>query len=81
MQEPSAEVLELIIPILAIAGGILVAIVYMVFEAVRKMSQTRSREASRREIAAYVAEGSISPDDAVRLLNSGKSAKAADIKS
>jgi hypothetical protein len=34
----------------------------------RAVAQTRAREQSRREIAAYVAEGSIAPQDAALLL-------------
>lgn len=56
-------------------GGILVAIVAMITDAIRKMAQTRAREETRREIAAYVAEGSISPDDAAKLLAAGSSLK------
>jgi hypothetical protein len=33
--------------------------------------ETRARETTRREIAAYVAEGSIAPEDAQRLLANG----------
>lgn len=36
-----------------------------------KVEQTQAREETRREIAAYVAEGSISPDDAAKLLSVG----------
>ena len=35
-------------------------------------AKAKAREESRREIAAYVAEGTISPDDAVRLINAGE---------
>ena len=56
-------------------GGILVAIVAVITDAIRKVAQTRAREESRREIAAYVAEGSISPDDATKLLAAGGSLK------
>ena len=33
--------------------------------------RTRSREKTKREIAAYVAEGSIGPEDGARLLEAG----------
>lgn len=36
-----------------------------------KLRQTVAREETRRELAAYVAEGSISPDDAAKLMASG----------
>lgn len=38
------------------------------FDAVRKTSQSRHRERTRRELFAYVAEGSISAEDAQNLL-------------
>ena len=40
--------------------------------AVTKLATTRARERTKREIAAYVAEGSIDPDKAVAMLNAGK---------
>ena len=54
-------------------GGFCVAIVAIIAEAVRKTIQTKAREESRREIAAYVAEGTITPDDAAKLLAAGGS--------
>jgi hypothetical protein len=57
-----------LIPVIAIVGGITVALVAIVFGTVKSMLDTRAREATKREIAAYVAEGSISPDDAERLI-------------
>jgi hypothetical protein len=54
-------------------GGFVVAITAIIAEAIRKTAQTKAREESRREIAAYVAEGTISPDDAARLLAAGGS--------
>ncbi len=49
-------------------GGILVAIVAIVAGSVRSVSRTRAREHTRREVAAYVAEGSMTPADAERIL-------------
>lgn len=63
--------LESLIPIIAIMGGVAVALVAIVTSAITKASQTRAREESRREIAAYVAEGSISPDEAAKILSAG----------
>jgi hypothetical protein len=68
-----------LIAVIIFGGAFSVAIVAVITEAIRKTMQARAREQSRREIAAYVAEGSISPDDAVRLLEAeggwGKSVK------
>jgi hypothetical protein len=61
--------------IVLFGGGMVAVIVSVIVDAVRKTLQTRAREESRREIAAYVAEGSISADDAARLLAAGNSWK------
>ncbi len=54
-------------------GGIFIVflIVAVVVEERRKVIQLREREETRREIAAYVAEGSMSPEDAERILTAG----------
>lgn len=44
------------------------AIVFYGIHATRKIFETRAKEITKREIAAYVAEGSISPEDATRML-------------
>lgn len=36
-----------------------------------KVRQCEAREETRRELAAYVAEGSIDPDDAAKLMGAG----------
>lgn len=56
-------VIVLSIPVLAIVFG---AIHNMVISTVRDQEQTR------RELAAYVAEGSLSPDDAAMILSAGR---------
>ena len=56
------------IPVIAIGGSFLVAIFGIIFWAVKESSETREREATKREIAAYIAEGSISPEDAEKIL-------------
>jgi len=66
------EVSRNIIPLVAIGGGLLVAMVAIVVGGIKTVFTVRAREASRREIAAYVAEGSISPEQAERLLAAGK---------
>ena len=34
--------------------------------------KTRAREQTKRELAAYVAEGTLDPDKAVALINAGR---------
>ena len=41
------------------------------FSCVKDMAISRSRERTRREVAAYVAEGSMTPEHAERLLIAG----------
>lgn len=62
------------IPILAISLGCTVGMVAIVSGMVTGIVKSRALEATKREIAAYVAEGSIDPDHAVALLNAGRSA-------
>ena len=52
----------------------MIAIIAIVFGAATKIIVGRAREQTKREIAAYVAEGSIDPDKAVAMLNAGKGA-------
>jgi hypothetical protein len=59
---------------IAIGGGLLVAIVAIVTNGIRRTYQTKDREQSRREIAAYVAEGSITAEEGERLIKAGRSA-------
>ncbi|MCC6427386.1 MAG: hypothetical protein IT435_11265 [Phycisphaerales bacterium] len=60
------------IAVIAIGGGLTVAVVAIVTSAISRVVRTKAFEASRREIAAYVAEGTIKPDEAARLLEAGK---------
>jgi hypothetical protein len=50
-------------------GALMLLLVFwIIFSNIRKMYETRQRETTRREIAAYVAEGSISPTDARTMM-------------
>lgn len=50
----------------------LIVVAVTIGRTITRTANTKQREQSRREIAAYVAEGSISPDDAVRMLAAGR---------
>ncbi len=63
---------DTVIPVVAIAGGLLVAAIGIIAGTIRKVYQTNEREESRREIAAYVAEGSMTAEEGERLLKAGK---------
>jgi hypothetical protein len=60
--------------VIFVVGGI-IAVVAIIFSTITsawaKVSAARAREESRREIAAYVAEGSIDAAKAIAMLNAG----------
>ena len=60
------------IGMLAVGGGLAVGMIAIIFGTLTGVAKRKALEESRREIAAYVAEGSISPQDAERLLKAGK---------
>ncbi len=71
------ELVELIFTgdnIIFVTGGT-IAIVAILFSAVKSMVITSHREKSRREIAAYIAEGSMTPEQGEKLMSAGESAK------
>lgn len=51
-------------------GG-LIALMGIFFGTIKSTGETKEREKSRREIAAYIAEGSMTPEDGERILNAG----------
>lgn len=61
-----------LIPLVAITGGCLVAFFAVVSGAISTAVRTNARERTRREIAAYIAEGSMTPEIGERLINAGK---------
>ena len=58
--------------IVSIVVGCGVAVVGIISGAIATTAKARAREQTRREIAAYVAEGSIQPDDAVAMMDAGQ---------
>jgi bacteriorhodopsin len=46
-----------------------IAIISIIFGSVKSMVKSSHRERTRREIAAYIAEGSMSPEQGERLMN------------
>jgi hypothetical protein len=67
------RIIDTPLPVLAIGAAI--AIVAIVSSSIRKVLVHRARQQTKREIAAYVAEGSIDPDKAVEMLNAGERAQ------
>ncbi len=56
--------------IVAVGMVVLVVAIIWISGTIRKMSVTAQRERTKRELAAYVAEGSMSPEDAHKILSS-----------
>lgn len=56
-----------------VAGSILLG---MLIKSITAVLTTASRERTKREIAAYVAEGSMTPEQAERILKAGDRAAA-----
>lgn len=55
--------------IIVLSGiGMVIALTAILFGTIRSMVETRSRERSRSEIAAYIAEGSMTADEGERIL-------------
>lgn len=48
-----------------------VVVIWIVFAAVTGMIKSVARERTRREIAAYIAEGSMTPEQGERLMKAG----------
>lgn len=62
---------ELLIPALVITLGCGVAIIWIISATIGSVITSRHRERTKREMAAYVAEGSIDPDKAIAMLEAG----------
>lgn len=63
------------IPLAAILGGAIIALVSVISGAISASAKTKQREQTRREVAAYVAEGSMTPEEAERILKAGRAEK------
>jgi len=77
-----------LVPVVAVGGGCLIALVWIIMATIDSTVKSRAREETRRELAAYVAEGSMTASDAAMIMSAGKnaasacsSAKAADFAS
>jgi len=62
---------DVLVPVL-IAGGIVFSVAV---KTIGSTIRSTARERTRREIAAYIAEGSISPEQGERLMRAGESPK------
>lgn len=50
-----------------------IVVISTIFGSVKSMVKSSHRERTRREIAAYIAEGSMTPEQGERLMKSGSS--------
>lgn len=66
---------ENLIGMLAVGGWIPVVIVAMIGAFVTKVVRTRAQEQTRRDIAAYIAEGSMTPEQGEQILRAGRTNK------
>ncbi len=62
--------------ILIFGGSALIVVVAIFASMIKRVSVNSEHEKSRREIAAYIAEGSMTPDDGVRLMNASPDKEA-----
>jgi len=62
---------DALIPIVMFTFGGLVMLVWVVMSSIKGIIIGRAKEQTRRELAAYVAEGSLDPDKAVAMLKAG----------
>ena len=62
---------ENFIAIIAITFGSVMVLTCIVSATIGDVMKTRAKEITKRELAAYVAEGSLDPDKAVMMLTAG----------
>jgi len=67
---------DTLIPFMIFGVGGIVAVVAIVFGSIKRISINNEREKTRREIAAYIAEGSMTPEDGARLLSASPDKQA-----
>jgi hypothetical protein len=71
-----ADAIEQLIdsPAPVIALGTMVAVVAIISGSARRIVRSQARERTRRELAAYVAEGTLDADKAIEMLKAGEKA-------
>ena len=71
-----ADAIEQILdsPVPVIALGTIVAVIAIVAGSATKIVRSQGRERTRRELAAYVAEGTLDADKAIEMLKAGEKA-------
>lgn len=65
--------------VLILGGGLGFATIVVITGMFKSVLGTRARELTKREVAAYVAEGSVQPEDAIKMLTAGNGTDACEI--
>lgn len=60
-----------ILKLITLGIGAVIAVTWIIASSIRAAVVGRAKEASRREIAAYIAEGSMTPEQGEKLLKAG----------
>lgn len=60
-----------LIPIIAIVGGLFVGAIWIIIGTVHAMVVGTAREKTKRELAAYVASGTLDADKAIAMIKAG----------
>ena len=63
------------IGLLAIVSGTFIAVIAIIFTCSKGVLISRQKETTKRELAAYVAEGALPPEKAVAIIEAGKDAE------
>jgi hypothetical protein len=75
-----ADIADDVVPIVAVGGGLVFGLCWLVAHYMHETVKAKHREQSRREIAAYIAEGSMTPEQGERLMAAGGQADAQSCK-
>lgn len=60
-----------ILKVITLGIAAVIAVTWIIASSIRTAVVGRAKEASRREIAAYIAEGSMTPEQGEKLLSAG----------
>ncbi|MDF1809087.1 MAG: hypothetical protein P1U42_05265 [Phycisphaerales bacterium] len=69
---------DVFIPFIIFTSVGIVAFFAIFFGSIKRVAIHKETEKSRRDIAAYIAEGSMSPEDGVKLMNAASPEKNND---
>lgn len=69
-----ADIPDDVVPIVAVGGSLVFGLCWLVAHYVHETVKAKHREQTRREIAAYIAEGSMTPDQGEQLMRAGEPA-------